>query len=132
MSTQGADVTAKRAAASIEWITRAGSRACAAAWPWCAVFFDLLRACCVGEWCVQILKNSLEYIKGELNLQDMVITKWPPAPEVLPTPSPHFPTPASTQGVEKARGGAAPILGDDAHAVGPEPRPSLHVASHMQ
>jgi len=57
----------------------------------------------VGEWCLQILKNSLEYIKGELNLQEMVITKWPPAPEVLPTPSPPFPTPACTQGVGKAR-----------------------------
>jgi len=38
---------------------------------------------------VQILKNSLEYIKGELSLKEMILTKWPPAPEVLPLPPPR-------------------------------------------
>jgi hypothetical protein len=76
---------------------------------------------------VQILKNSLEYIKGELNLQEMVITKWPPAPEVLPTPSPTFPhlPPRRAWG----RHAGALTLGDTAHAIGPEPCPSLHMAS---
>ena len=40
---------------------------------------------------VQILSNSLEYIKGELNLTEMVIAKWLPPHEVLSPPSTYTP-----------------------------------------
>ena len=30
----------------------------------------------------QILQNSMDYIKGELSLTEMVIAKWPPPPEL--------------------------------------------------
>ena len=35
---------------------------------------------------LQILTDSLDYIKNELSLKEIVIAKWPPPPEVKPFP----------------------------------------------